>query len=85
MCTAELKPELSSQAQWNPQGKSLWNLVTASHAYEINAQSPENWHGFPGWAEPVQQDSVNLPTPHSSLIQSPGSMVFVQKELTWQD
>ena len=44
-------------------------------------KSPENWHSFPGRAEPVQQDSVNLPTPHSSLIWSSSSMVFVQKRV----
>lgn len=44
-------------------------------------KSPENWHSFPGRAEPVQQDSVNLPTPHSSLIRSSSSMVFVQKRV----
>lgn len=40
VCVAELKLELSSQAQWNPHGKSLWNSLTASHAWEINAQKP---------------------------------------------
>lgn len=45
-------------------------------------KSPENWHHFLGRAEPVQQDSVNLPTPHSSLIRSPNSLVFVQKRVT---
>lgn len=44
-------------------------------------KSPENWQSFPGRAEPVQQGPVNLPTPHSSLIQSSSSMVFVQKRV----
>lgn len=32
VCIADLKPQLPFQAQWKPHDKSLWNLVTASHA-----------------------------------------------------
>lgn len=38
--TVDLKPELPSPAPWKPQGKSLWNSVTAPHAEAIAAHQP---------------------------------------------